>query len=104
MDNRMPVMDGTTATRKIRLVEKQAVMRRVPIVALTASPNEDDRRACYAAGMDGLLMKPFTAVQLLQSISIYAAADAEGGQHPLYEFAASLEDMEPDLHGSGPIH
>jgi signal transduction histidine kinase/ActR/RegA family two-component response regulator len=104
MDNRMPVMDGPTATRKIRLVERQARLKRIPIVALTASPNEEDRQDCYASGMDGLLMKPFTATQLLQAIAIYARGDGESGRHPLYEFAASLEDMEPDLLGGVPMH
>ena len=60
MDCRMPVMDGPTASREIRAIESKIGLRNIPIVALTASPSDEDRRECYQAGMDGLLMKPFT--------------------------------------------
>ena len=55
MDCHMPVMDGFEATRQIRTRWPKLS---APIVALTASVMEDDRKKCKAAGMDGFLPKP----------------------------------------------
>ena len=106
MDCRMPVMDGQAATREIRAVERRMGLARVPIIALTATPSDEDRSECFAAGMDGFLTKPFTDVELLQAIrgQIDGDHDERMKSHPLYEFALSLEDSEPDLFGAVTIH
>ena len=55
MDVHMPVMDGLQATRLIRQwPNKQAL----PIVAMTASAFDDDRKRCLDAGMDEHISKP----------------------------------------------
>jgi CheY-like chemotaxis protein len=100
----MPVMDGPTAAREIRIVEKATHLDHLPIVALTASPSEEDKRECYDAGMDGILVKPFNSEQLVQTISVYATGGVCNREHPLYEFARSLDDMEPDLFGGPAVH
>ena len=41
---------------------------RTPIVALTANAFEDDRHACLAAGMDGVLTKPMAIETLRQAL------------------------------------
>jgi CheY-like chemotaxis protein len=56
MDCHMPRLDGYQATHVIR--EKKQDWSRVPIVALTASVMEDDRRRCLNAGMNDFLPKP----------------------------------------------
>ena len=69
MDVHMPVMDGYTATERIRQWEAtQAVQgrRRIPIIALTADAFEEDRQRCFAAGMDDFLTKP-VALEILKS-------------------------------------
>ncbi len=100
MDCRMPVMDGPTSTREIRAIEAKLGIANVPIVALTASPSDEDRQEAYRAGMDGLLMKPFTVEQLLHTISLYAAEGVCNQNHPLYEYAKSLDDSEDEsCHG-----
>jgi signal transduction histidine kinase/DNA-binding NarL/FixJ family response regulator len=104
MDCRMPVMDGPTASREIRAIETRIGLPSVPIVALTASPSDEDRRECYEAGMDGLLMKPFTLEQLLQTIALYAADGVCNRNHPLYEYAKSLDDSEPDSSYGQAVH
>jgi len=104
MDCRMPVMDGPTASREIRAVESKIGLPSIPIVALTASPSDEDRRECYQAGMDGLLMKPFTLEQLLQTIALYAADGVCNRNHPLYEYAKSLDDSEPDSSYGQAVH
>ena len=55
MDIHMPDMDGLTATRRIREMPGLADL---PIVAMTASVLQDERDACYAAGMNAHLGKP----------------------------------------------
>lgn len=71
MDIRMPVMDGIEATRRIRALESAASA--VPIVAVTANPQDNVRHACEAAGMDGFLAKPLTRHGLEAVLSSVAA-------------------------------
>ena len=58
MDCQMPVMDGFTATTRIRAWEAAQQQSRLPIVALTASAFQEDRDRCQEAGMDDFLSKP----------------------------------------------
>lgn len=64
MDCQMPIMDGLTATGKIREIELQKNLKRTPIVAITANALSSDRDACLAVGMDDYLAKPFKRSQV----------------------------------------
>ena len=68
MDCRMPVMDGLAATADIRRQERTLGLPRLPILALTATASEVDRLACLEAGMDSVIAKPFTPVQLADAL------------------------------------
>ena len=57
MDIRMPVMDGYTAARTIRALER-ADAKTVPIIAMTADAFSDDVEKCFRAGMNGHVSKP----------------------------------------------
>lgn len=57
MDVQMPVMDGIEATKRIRLMENDA-LKNIPIVALTAGVSKEERENCKNAGMDDFLSKP----------------------------------------------
>lgn len=61
MDRRMPVMDGLTATRKIRQLPGG---NQVKIVALTASVFKDQRDEVMEAGSDDFVRKPYRPEEL----------------------------------------
>lgn len=65
MDVQMPGLNGLEAARQIRAVEaERPEAPPAPIMALTANADSEDRAACLAAGMDGLLVKPLNAERL----------------------------------------
>ncbi len=63
MDVQMPVMDGFEATRQVRIMP-DAETRAVPIIAMTANAGPEDKKRCFAAGMDDHISKPFEVDQL----------------------------------------
>jgi CheY-like chemotaxis protein len=68
MDVQMPVMDGLTATRRIRALTMPAAAA-TPIVAMTANVLPDQIARCVEAGMDGHLGKPMKPADLLNAIA-----------------------------------
>lgn len=68
MDLFMPGLDGREATRRIREAEARAAAPRTPILALTASAQEEDERAARAAGVDAFLTKPVDFATLAATI------------------------------------
>lgn len=67
MDVLMPVMDGYEATRRIRALEDPA-RAKIRILAMTANAFEEDRKAAFAAGMDGFLSKPIDIDELWKTL------------------------------------
>ena len=68
MDVMMPVMDGYTATRTIRAMDRPDA-KEVQIVAMTANAFAEDVVKCRESGMNAHLAKPFKAEQLVASIA-----------------------------------
>jgi len=68
MDMQMPVMDGLTATREIRLHEIAMGMPRTPVVMLTANALPEHIAAGTEAGADRHLAKPFSVEALLAMV------------------------------------
>ena len=57
MDIMMPVMDGLTATRQIRQLQREDAQT-IPIIALSANVYQEDINRCHDAGMNAHLAKP----------------------------------------------
>ncbi|MEQ1697366.1 MAG: ATP-binding protein [Hyphomicrobiaceae bacterium] len=89
MDRQMPVMDGLTATRKIRAWEIANQRQPTPIIALTASALKGDREKCMAAGCTAFLTKPIKQQVLLQAIE----------KHVVIKLAAFVKEPND---GAGP--
>ncbi len=68
MDVMMPVMDGLTAARHIRALERQDAID-VVILAMTANAFQDDIRASLEAGMCGHITKPLVRRQIEEVIA-----------------------------------
>ena len=66
MDMRMPVLDGPTATRRMRAIG--GPLAEVPIIAVTANAFAEDVQACLDAGMDHFVAKPISKETLLRAI------------------------------------
>ncbi|MBU0985867.1 MAG: PAS domain S-box protein [Proteobacteria bacterium] len=72
MDVQMPVMDGYTATQKIREWEKSHQVDATPIIALTAYALQEDEQKSLDAGCNSHLIKPLKKVKLLETINKYS--------------------------------
>lgn len=68
MDIQMPVMNGYEATKFIR---KQAHLRDIPIVALSAGIMSEERERAIMEGMNDFVAKPFDLAKILQAIDYY---------------------------------
>ena len=66
MDVQMPEMDGLQATREI--VRRWPPGKRPRIIAMTANAMEEDREACFAAGMEDYIPKPIRMNELVRAL------------------------------------
>jgi PAS domain S-box-containing protein len=75
MDMQMPVMDGLTATRRIRgLADREAAA--TPIIAMTANVLPEQVARCREAGMDDHLGKPINLPHLLAALDYWSSVRA----------------------------
>lgn len=78
MDCQMPIMDGYTASIRIREQERLSNnRRRIPIIAMTAHALDKDKKRCLQSGMDGYLPKPFSLESLAQCLAEWLPDRAE---------------------------
>src|SRR5262249_52645732 len=68
MDSQLPIMDGYTATRKIKA---DAGMGALPIIAVTSYAPRVEAKKAREAGCDDYVPKPFSPRQLLAKIRQY---------------------------------
>ncbi|MGA1133244.1 MAG: PAS domain S-box protein [Prochlorotrichaceae cyanobacterium] len=74
MDIQMPVMNGYTATQKIR---QQECYRDLPIIAMTANAMASDLQKTLDAGMNAHITKPINIDQLFQTLAHYINLNSE---------------------------
>jgi CheY-like chemotaxis protein/two-component sensor histidine kinase len=67
MDIMMPEMDGLSATRAIRSLNRKD-LQTIPIIAMTANAFAEDRKAALEAGMNGFVTKPIDMSMLMEEI------------------------------------
>jgi CheY-like chemotaxis protein len=84
MDVQMPELDGYEATRTIRILEANTIVRdpsqkkkRIPILALTAHAMREHREKCLKAGMDDFIAKPLKRKELFSKIEQWAPRDLD---------------------------
>lgn len=70
LDIQMPELDGVETSRALRKME-QKTGRKIPVLAVSASGDEEDRKRCLEAGMDGFLPKSSSPAALAQAISSF---------------------------------
>ncbi|OKP96621.1 response regulator [Paenibacillus sp. P46E] len=87
MDLQMPVMDGLTATSRIRQGSGHNATHAV-IIAMTANVMEGVQNRCSAAGMDGYISKPLKMSSLKQIILRYASSDNQAEKRNISLFKA----------------
>jgi len=97
MDVQMPVMDGITATGKIREAEKVTGVH-IPIIAMTAHAMKGDQERCLAGGMDDYIAKPVSSKRIQEMLErMFAAAPETPPSPPLaWKRATVLERMDGD--------
>ncbi|MGA1823665.1 MAG: response regulator [bacterium] len=93
MDVQMPGMDGYTATRHIRKLQK----KRIPIIAMTANAMKGDREKCIESDMDDYLSKPINAMELLAKLEKWIRKGQEKIDYRKKIHASYTEDEHSPL-------
>ncbi|MCP4751217.1 MAG: PAS domain S-box protein [Proteobacteria bacterium] len=97
LDIRMPIMDGFEA---IKVLKEDPRIRKVPIVALTASAQSEDRERMLAAGFNGYIPKPVDMADLFRELVRYlpyteiGKKEAETGEKRIFVDNLSEETVE----------
>jgi CheY-like chemotaxis protein/HPt (histidine-containing phosphotransfer) domain-containing protein len=93
MDCQLPTMDGFEATRRIREWEQRENAARLPIIAVTAHVMAGDAEACFQAGMDDYLPKPFDLAKLQRMLAKWLPRTEDG----------PVAVVKPDGEGDGGV-
>lgn len=68
MDLQMPVLDGLSATRRLRQLPE---FNHLPVLAMTAHALAEERAQCLSAGMQGHIAKPLDVARLVHELQRY---------------------------------
>lgn len=68
----LQVMNGLTAARCIRKLEREGKLRRhIPIIAITANARAEQRDEALEAGMDSVITKPFRVPDVVEKMKYW---------------------------------
>ena len=90
MDLEMPIMDGQTCARKLRVMQKEGeLVRHIPVIAVTANAREEQIRLTLESGIDDVVSKPFRIADLVPKMRDVVArfAPQEAGGDAQYSKA-----------------
>ena len=98
MDMQMPVMDGLTATQKIREDQRFADL---PVLAMTANATTEDRDRCKAAGMNDHIAKPIIPNVLFEALLRWIPHNERQLPDPpdMHELTGHPDDALPEIPG-----
>jgi len=96
MDIQMPVMDGYTATQKIR---SQARFEQLPIIAMTANAMSIDRDKCLAAGMNDHLAKPLDVQLLINTLCKWLSPKQATAFQPATDLPLQTSTLPKEMPG-----
>ncbi|RTL40263.1 MAG: sensor histidine kinase [Burkholderiales bacterium] len=91
MDLQMPVMDGLTATRRLRTMPG---FEQLPVVAMTAHALAEERAQCLAAGMQGHIAKPLNMTRLVRELQRYRPAPPPAAEPPVLDLQLGLRQFD----------
>lgn len=101
MDLQMPVMDGYTATHKIRV---ELGLQQLPIIAMSANVMAADKEAGLRAGLNDHIDKPFDIEELIRIIVHYTEQGGEVGTTPPDLPAKVQPEIDPTLIEFAALH
>lgn len=94
MDENMPNMNGTEATRNIINIEKEKNLKHTPIVSLTANAIKGDRERFLEAGMDEYLSKPIIFDNLISILKCFLPEDERSNKEDIIEVVDNVNSMD----------
>jgi PAS domain S-box-containing protein len=95
MDVQMPILDGYSASARIRSFDP-----RIPIIVLTAHATAEDRAKSLAAGCSEFITKPFDTDQLLLALAKYLPSSRIVREAPVENAPAESTDANASTHQS----
>ena len=103
MDCQMPVLDGYSATRRLREIEAEQTKPRTPVIAMTAHAMAGDRERCLQAGMDDYLAKPLDRQLLERTVARWLQQSPHAGRAAAPVQAAPVPPPATDPEAPKPI-
>lgn len=91
MDLQMPVLDGLSATRRLR---ERPEFDALPVLAMTAHTLPEERAQCAAAGMQGHIAKPLDVGRLVRELQRYRHRPEPAPPPPALDLTAGLRQFD----------